>query len=104
MNSCDGSCNTEEHSVGRKFVPNKMGDVCVKVFNMIKRKKCIKYAHKDVTLMVENLTPDKNETMIIVSISVKSQCDITCAKNIFSGIQLHALACVIKIVRLVNTS
>ena len=37
MNRCDGSCKTVEDPLGRTSVPNKMEDVNLKVFNMIKR-------------------------------------------------------------------
>ena len=33
---CDGSCNTVEDPFGRIFVPNKMDNVNLKVFSMIK--------------------------------------------------------------------
>ena len=36
MNSCDGSCNTMEDPFDRICIPNKMKDVNLKVFNMIK--------------------------------------------------------------------
>ena len=36
MNRCDGSWNTTEDCFGRIWVPNKMEDMNLKVFNMIK--------------------------------------------------------------------
>ena len=36
MNSCDESCNTAEDPFGRIFASNKMEDLNLKVFNMIK--------------------------------------------------------------------
>ena len=36
MNRCDGSCSTVEDPFGRICVPNKMEDMNLKVFNMIK--------------------------------------------------------------------
>ena len=37
IDRCEGSCNTVEDPFVRAFVPNKMEDVNLKVFNMIKR-------------------------------------------------------------------
>ena len=36
INRCNGSCNTVEDTFGRIYVPNKIEDVSLKVFNMIK--------------------------------------------------------------------
>ena len=36
INSCNGSCNSIEDPFGWIYAPNKMDDVNLKVFNMIK--------------------------------------------------------------------
>ena len=61
------------------------------------------YVSVDVNLMVGNVNRDKNETMINVNVSVKNQKHIARVKRIMSGILLHGLASVIKIMKLVNT-
>ena len=78
LDRSDGSCNTAEDSVGRKCVPNKIEEVNLKVFNMIKGKnesKTIKHTsgHKDVYVMVESVIQNKNRITISVSVSVKTQ-------------------------------
>ena len=35
MNRCDGSCNTVDDPSGRICLPNKVGDVKLKVFNIM---------------------------------------------------------------------
>ena len=66
MNSCNGSCNTMEDPFGRICIPNKIEDMNLKVFNIIKgineSKTPIKHisCSVDVNLMIGNVTPDKN--------------------------------------------
>ena len=38
LGRCDGSCDTAEYPFGRICVPNKLENVNLKVFNMIKQK------------------------------------------------------------------
>ena len=77
MDRCDGSCNTIEDSLGSKIcLSNKIEEMNLKVLNTIKgiieSKKLIKHIScVDLSLMVENLTQDKNVTMISVSVNVK---------------------------------
>ena len=49
------------------------------------------------------MTPDKNEKMVSVSVSIKKQENVANLNKILPGTQVYALASVIKIVRLVNT-
>ena len=77
MDRCDGSCNTIEDPLGSKIcLSNKIEEMNLKVLNTIKgiieSKKLIKHIScVDLSLMVENLTQDKNVTMISVSVNVK---------------------------------
>ena len=63
--------------------------VNLKVFNMVKRRNgsetFISHVTVDVNLMLENVTPEKNGTMMYVSVSVKYQCNIEHMDKIMSG-------------------
>lgn len=54
----------------------------------------------DVIWMIENVTRDKNETMINVSVSIKQQQDIARVKKTMLEIVLRVLASLICIVTL----
>ena len=78
MNRCNGSCNTD-------------------LFDRIQF-----HVKVDVNLMVENVTREKNGTMTSVNVSVQNQSNILYAKDAMSGIIVHLLVSVIRIVALVN--
>ena len=78
MNRCNGSCNTD-------------------LFDRIQF-----HVNVDVNLMVENVTREKNGTMTSVNVSVQNQSNILYAKDAMSGIIVHLLVSVIRIVALVN--
>ena len=73
----DGSCNTVEDSFCQIHVPNKIGDLSLKVFTMIKGKNKSKTLVKHISckwkcgLEVEDVIQKKNEVMISVSIQVQ---------------------------------
>ena len=77
MGRFDESCNTFDDSFGRIFVPNKIEDPNLKVFNMIeginesRYSRNISHAFVDVSSVVEHITQDKNETMVSVSATLK---------------------------------
>ena len=108
MNSCDGSCNTIEDPLGSKIcLFNKIEEINLEVLNTVKRiiesKKLIKHIScVDLSLMVENLTQDKNVTKISVSVNVKKKKNIAHVKKITPGILVPVLASVIRILTLVN--
>lgn len=52
----------------------------------------------DVIWMIKNVTPDKNETMINVSVSIKQQQDIARVKKTMLEIVLRVLASLICVV------
>lgn len=78
LDRCDVSCNTFEHPLGSICVSNKMEEINLKIFNMIKEMnqshlKIIFHISVDVILIVENVIQDKNGTMMGVSVNVKTQ-------------------------------
>ena len=80
MNRYDGSCSTVEDPFGGICVLNRMEDVNLKLFNVIKGinksktlAKHISHAIVNLNLMVGNVTGDENGTMVIVSVSVKNK-------------------------------
>lgn len=52
----------------------------------------ISHVTVDINLMGENVTPEKTETMVYVSLSVKYQQKIVHMEKIMSGIQMYVLA------------
>ena len=110
MNRCDGSCSTVEDPFGGICVPNRMEDVNLKLFNMIKGinrsktlAKHISHASVNVNLIIGNVIRDKNGTRVIVNVSVKNKLNIAHVKKIMPGIQVHMLASMIRIGTSANT-
>ena len=76
INRCDTSCSTIDGTFGRIYVSNKIEDINLKVFNLIKGIiETLKTYHlsADKNLMVGNVTRDKNRPIISVIVSVKKQ-------------------------------
>ena len=109
MGRFDESCNTFDDSFGRIFVPNKIEDANLKVFNMIeginesRYSQNISHAFVDVSSVVEHITQDKNETMVSVSATLKYMEDIVRVKKILPAILVNVAVSVKRIVRLANT-
>ena len=72
MNGCDGGCNTTEDPIGTICVPNKMEDMNLKVFNMIKMINISETPAKNISCECR-YEFGKNGTMIKVYVSVKNQ-------------------------------
>lgn len=77
MTRCDGSCSTAEDPFDRIYIPNEVGNVNMKVLNIIEgmyeSNTSTKHLIVNVNLMVGNKAHGKNGTIINVTLSVKSQ-------------------------------
>lgn len=67
--------NTAEDPFGKIYAPNKMEDLNLKAFNMMKgiNKSNIFQINADVNLMVENEIQNKNRLMVSANVSVKTK-------------------------------
>ena len=71
-----GRCNTVEDPLSITYVPNKIENMKLKVFDMVKEvneSKTLANVNLDVNLMLGNVTREKNEIAIRISVTVKNQ-------------------------------